>query len=110
MPWLDAMERGFIFAVLPEAWSHRQAPGRAGAQGDEQMGKTYSDLLSEVKGQIKQVSLDEMKRRLDAKEDYVFEDEREKDETKNGFIPGAVLQPRGFLEMQAESKLPDRNK
>jgi molybdopterin/thiamine biosynthesis adenylyltransferase/rhodanese-related sulfurtransferase len=63
-----------------------------------------------VKGQIKQVSLDEMKRRLDAKEDYVFVDVREKDETKNGYVPGAVLLPRGFLEMQAESKLPDRNK
>jgi molybdopterin/thiamine biosynthesis adenylyltransferase/rhodanese-related sulfurtransferase len=74
------------------------------------MGKTYSDLLSEVKGQIKQVSLDEMKRRLEAKEDYVFVDVREKDETKAGFVPGAVLLPRGFLEMQAESKLPDREK
>ena len=34
---------------------------------------------------------------------------REKDETNAGFIPGAVLMPRGFLEMQAESKLPDKN-
>jgi molybdopterin/thiamine biosynthesis adenylyltransferase/rhodanese-related sulfurtransferase len=73
------------------------------------MAKTYSDLLQEVKGAIKQVTLDEMKRRLDAKEDYTFVDVREKDETKNGFIPGAVLLPRGFLEMQAESKLPDKN-
>ncbi len=72
------------------------------------MAKTYSDLLQEVKGSIQQVSLDEMKRRLEAKEDYVFVDVREKDETKNGFVPGAVLLPRGFLEMQAESKLPDR--
>ena len=73
------------------------------------MAKTYSDLLQEVKGAIKQVTLDEMKRRLDAKETYVFVDVREKDETKNGFIPGAVLLPRGFLEMQAEAKLPDKN-
>ena len=73
------------------------------------MSKTYSDLLQEVKGAIKQVDLSEMKRRLDAKEDYVFVDVREKDETRNGFIPGAVLLPRGFLEMQAESKLPDKN-
>ncbi len=72
------------------------------------MAKTYSDLLQDVKGRIKQVTLDEMKRRLEAKEDYVFVDVREKDETKNGFIPGAVLLPRGFLEMQAESKLPDK--
>ncbi|HTU63959.1 MAG TPA: molybdopterin-synthase adenylyltransferase MoeB [Polyangiales bacterium] len=73
------------------------------------MAKTYSDLLQEVKGAIKQVTLDEMKRRLDAKEGYTFVDVREKDETKNGFIPGAVLLPRGFLEMQAEAKLPDKD-
>jgi molybdopterin/thiamine biosynthesis adenylyltransferase/rhodanese-related sulfurtransferase len=73
------------------------------------MSKTYSDLLQEVKGQIKQVSLDEVKRRLEAKEDFVYVDVREKDETKAGYIPGSVLLPRGFLEMQAESRLPDRN-
>jgi molybdopterin/thiamine biosynthesis adenylyltransferase/rhodanese-related sulfurtransferase len=72
------------------------------------MAKTYSDLLQEVKGQIKQVGLDEMKRRLSAKEDYVFVDVREKDETRHGYIPGSVLLPRGFLEMQAEGKLPDK--
>jgi len=73
------------------------------------MAKTYSDLLQEVKGAIKQVSLDEMKRRLEAREPYLFVDVREKDETKAGFIPGAVLLPRGFLEMQADGKLPDKS-
>ena len=62
------------------------------------MAKTYADLLAEVKTQIRTVSLDEMKRRLEAKEPYVFLDVREKDEI-----------PRGFLEMQAEQKLPDKN-
>ena len=73
------------------------------------MAKTYADLLQEIKGEIKQVSLDEMKRRLEAREPYVFVDVREQNETKAGFIPGAVLLPRGFLEIQAESKLPDKN-
>jgi molybdopterin/thiamine biosynthesis adenylyltransferase/rhodanese-related sulfurtransferase len=73
------------------------------------MPKTYSDLLSEVKSQIKTVTLDEMKRRLEAKEPYTLVDVREKDETRLGFIPGAVFLPRGFLEMQAEQKLPDKN-
>ena len=71
--------------------------------------KTYSDLLQEVKSQIRLVTLDEIKRRLDAKEDYTLVDVREKDETRQGFIPGAVLLPRGFLEMQVEQKLPDKN-
>ena len=73
------------------------------------MAKTYADLLQEIKGEIKQVSLDEMKRRLEAREPYVFVDVREQNETKAGFIPGAVLLPRGFLEIQAEGKLPDKN-
>jgi molybdopterin/thiamine biosynthesis adenylyltransferase/rhodanese-related sulfurtransferase len=73
------------------------------------MPKTYSDLLSEVRSQIKIVPLDEIKRRLEAKEGYTLVDVREKDETRLGFIPGAVFLPRGFLEMQAEQKLPDKN-
>lgn len=73
------------------------------------MAQTYADLLQAVKDEIRTVSLDEVKRRLDAKEDYTFVDVREKDETRHGYIPGAVLVPRGFLEMQAEQKLPDRN-
>jgi molybdopterin/thiamine biosynthesis adenylyltransferase/rhodanese-related sulfurtransferase len=71
--------------------------------------KTYSDLLQEVKSQIRTVTLDEIKRRLDAREDYTLVDVREKDETRQGYIPGAVFLPRGFLEQQADQKLPDKN-
>ncbi|MET0387117.1 MAG: molybdopterin-synthase adenylyltransferase MoeB [Polyangiales bacterium] len=70
--------------------------------------KTYSDLLQEVKTQIRTVSLEEIKRRVDAREGYTLVDVREKDEVRQGFIPGAVFLPRGFLEMQAEQKLPDK--
>jgi sulfur-carrier protein adenylyltransferase/sulfurtransferase len=72
------------------------------------MAKTYSDLLSDAKEQVRTVSLDEVRRRLDAREDYVLVDVREKDEVRQGTIPGAVHVPRGFLEMQAEQKLPDK--
>lgn len=73
------------------------------------MAKTYADLLNDVRSKIKLVSLAEAKRRLEANEGYVFVDVREKDETRQGFIPGAVLLPRGFLEQQVEQKLPDKN-
>jgi sulfur-carrier protein adenylyltransferase/sulfurtransferase len=73
------------------------------------MAKTYADLLNDARSKIRFVSLDEAKRRLEAKEDYTFVDVREKDETRLGFIPGAVLIPRGFLEQQVEQKLPDKN-
>lgn len=72
------------------------------------MAKTYSDLLQHVRSSVRQVSLDEMRRRFEAREPYLMVDVREKDEWRQGFVPGAVHVPRGFLEMQAEQKLPDK--
>jgi sulfur-carrier protein adenylyltransferase/sulfurtransferase len=73
------------------------------------MPTTYTDLMAEVRKRTKQVSLEELKRRIDAGEKITLVDVREKDEWRGGYIPGAVSIPRGFLEIQAEQKLPDRN-
>ena len=74
------------------------------------MAKTYTDLFGEVKGSVKLVSLEDLKQRLERKEPgLTLVDVREKDEFRGGFIPGAIHLPRGFLEMQAEQKLPDKN-
>ena len=73
------------------------------------MAKTYSDLFAEVKGAVHTLSLDQLKQKLDAKEPLTLVDVREKDEFRGGYIPGAVHIPRGFLEMQAEQKLPDKS-
>jgi molybdopterin/thiamine biosynthesis adenylyltransferase/rhodanese-related sulfurtransferase len=73
------------------------------------MPSTYTDLISEVRKHTKQVSLEELKRRRDAGEKLTLVDVREKDEWRGGYIPGAVSLPRGFLEIQAEQKLPDKS-
>ena len=73
------------------------------------MPTTYADLLSSAKKRVKEVSLDELKRRLEAKEPITVVDVREKEEFRTGYIPGAVSLPRGFLEIQAEQRLPDKN-
>ncbi len=73
------------------------------------MAKTYTDLFSEVRDTVKTISLEDLKARVEAGEDFTLVDVREKDEVKAGFIPGAVHVPRGFLEMQVEAKLPDRD-
>lgn len=73
------------------------------------MATTYTDLIANVRKETREVSLDEVKRRLEAKEPYVFLDVREKEEYRAGFIPGAVSIPRGFLEIQVESRIPDKN-
>src|SRR5580692_7943685 len=73
------------------------------------MPTTYADLIPEVRRQTKQVSLEELKRRIESGEKLTLLDVREKDEWHGGYIPGAVSIPRGFLEIQAEQKLPDKN-
>ncbi len=73
------------------------------------MAKTYTDLFSEIRDSVKTITLEELKARLEAAERPVLVDVREKDEVRGGFIPGAVHIPRGFLEMQLEGKLPDKN-
>lgn len=73
------------------------------------MAKSYAELLSDIKSQVRVVSLEDLKRRLDANEVLTLVDVREKDEVRAGFIPGAISIPRGFLEMQAEQKLPKKD-
>jgi molybdopterin/thiamine biosynthesis adenylyltransferase/rhodanese-related sulfurtransferase len=65
--------------------------------------------MADVRKRTKQVSLEELKRRMDAGEKMTLVDVREKDEWRAGYIPGAISIPRGFLEIQAEQKLPDKN-
>ncbi len=73
------------------------------------MPTTYSDLIADVRKSIQVVTLEEIKRRLEAKEPMVLLDVREKDEFRAGYIPGAISVPRGFLEMQIEQKVPDKS-
>lgn len=75
------------------------------------MAKTYTDLMGEVRQSVKLISLDDLKQRLDkGPDDFTLVDVREKDEYRSGHIPGALHLPRGFLEMQAEQKLPDKDR
>ncbi len=73
------------------------------------MPTTYTDLLSSVKKSTKEVGLDDLKRRIEAGEKMILLDVREKEENRAGYIPGSVSIPRGFLEIQVEGRLPDKN-
>ncbi len=74
------------------------------------MAKTYADLIQELKRSVRQVTPDELHRRREAGEDFVLLDVREKDEWRQGFIPGSVHLSKGFLELQAENRLPDKGR
>ncbi len=73
------------------------------------MPTTYTDLIADVRKSIRTVPLEEIKARLEAKKPMVLVDVREKEEFRQGYIPGALSVPRGFLEMQIEKAVPDKS-
>jgi len=66
------------------------------------MALTSGQLLDQVKRSIKEVTADQVKRGLQAGEIKHVVDVRERDEVMDGYIPGAHLIPRGFLELNIE--------
>ncbi|HJP29046.1 MAG: molybdopterin-synthase adenylyltransferase MoeB [Candidatus Latescibacteria bacterium] len=66
------------------------------------MALTSSQLLEHVKKSIKEVSPDEVKRGVQSGEIQHVVDVRERDEVMDGYVPGAHLIPRGFLELNIE--------
>jgi len=68
---------------------------------------TPRDLLNQAKAAIREVTPEEVAPRLG---EVLLLDVREADEYEQGALPGAIHLPRGFLEFQAEGRLPDKSK
>ena len=68
---------------------------------------TFRDLLSQTKSQITEIEPAEAEA-LRAQSATVFLDVREPDEFEQGAIPNAGFIPRGHLEAQVESRIPNR--
>ncbi len=69
------------------------------------MAWTFQTLLAGVKQEIREVSVEEVKRLLDARAPVKLLDVRESDEYAGGRLPGALHIPRGYLELRVESQL-----
>jgi molybdopterin/thiamine biosynthesis adenylyltransferase/rhodanese-related sulfurtransferase len=68
------------------------------------MATTFRELLSSVKQEIREVSVEELKRLLDSRASVKLLDVREADEHAAGRLPGALHIPRGYLELRIEDK------
>jgi len=66
---------------------------------------SFRELLAQTKANITEIDPEAAEVRLG---DAVFLDVREQDEFDAGTIPGAIHIPRGHLESQVESRVPDR--
>lgn len=70
--------------------------------------KGSKQLLAEANAAIETVSVGDARRLLD-EGDVVFVDVREGSERAQGYIPGSVHAPRGFLEFIADPEAPTHN-
>ena len=68
---------------------------------------TFKEMIRRVRSEIREVSAEEARARA---KDSVLVDVREADEWSQGYVPGAVFIPRGFLELRVEEKVPDRSR
>ena len=70
---------------------------------------TYDELLAELRASIPEKSPEDVSESLSNGSDVTVVDVREGDEFRAGHLPGAIHLPRGFLEMQAAKKVPQRD-
>ena len=71
------------------------------------MAKSKSDLLSEARANVPEKTPQEIRTAL-AKDHPLVIDVREQSEWDEGYLPGAVHIPRGFLELRIEQAATDR--
>lgn len=74
---------------------------------------TFQDMLTRIKGEIREVSVDEVHQRWQSRRDdpsgTVYVDVREKDEYDDGHVEDAHWISRGLLELRIESAVPDKS-
>ena len=75
------------------------------------MGKQHAPgflkIVQDAKGRVKECTVADVKRRLDAGEAFTLVDVREESEYAAGRLPGAVHIGKGVIERDIEAKVPD---
>ena len=74
------------------------------------MKRSLQDVLKDARAVVPEVSTDEVSARIEeGLGEAVLLDVREKEEFREGHLPDAISVPRGFLEIQIETAIPDRD-
>ena len=67
----------------------------------------FLHIVEDVKKRIKEVSIDEVKTRLDRGDKFVLVDVREESEYAKDHLPGAIHLGKGIIERDIEERVPD---
>jgi molybdopterin/thiamine biosynthesis adenylyltransferase/rhodanese-related sulfurtransferase len=68
----------------------------------------FKEILQQAKQQIREVSTQEVRDKLNPANGFALLDVREGDEWEQGHLDQAIFLPRGFLEQKADKMLPDK--
>lgn len=71
--------------------------------------KTPEQVVREAKASISEVSIDEVKKIIDNRENIILLDVRDSEEYETGHIPGAINISRGSLDFKVHLIIPDKN-
>ena len=74
----------------------------------KQHSPAFLALVRDAKQRVRETTIPELKKRLDAKEEFCLIDVREDHEWAAGHIPGAIHLCKGIIERDIESQIPDR--
>jgi len=75
---------------------------------EKQHSPAFLALVQESRQRVRETTIPELKKRLDAKEEFHLIDVREDHEWAAGRIPGAKHLSRGIIERDIEEKFPNR--
>jgi rhodanese-related sulfurtransferase len=70
----------------------------------------FQALVNDVKKEIKEIDIDELKRMQQAGENFTLLDVRDKEDAEKGMIPGAVNLSRGTLEYSIDQVTTDKDR
>lgn len=68
----------------------------------------FLNLVNEAKARVKETTVAETKKWMDAGEKFHLVDVREESEWARGHVPGATWMGKGIIERDIETKIPDK--
>jgi rhodanese-related sulfurtransferase len=69
----------------------------------------FLKIVEDTRKRIREVSIDEVKKKLDRKEKFLLIDVREESEYAADHLPGAMHLGKGIIERDVEARVPDQD-
>jgi rhodanese-related sulfurtransferase len=69
----------------------------------------FLQIVDDAKERIRELSVDEVKEKLDKREKFLLIDVREESEWAKDHLPGAIHVGKGIIERDIEERVPDVN-